>query len=278
MSYSEKFFIDSMKDVHKEGLELDNRIRLKHYLLVTYCYLRSYFPPKNNKVKVVIFGQGRSGSTLLENLIENTGEFRARGEIIRPFRKILNYPKKFIRGYSSQVFRENFIFHVKIYHLYYNGRELIPPLDFLQSLEKDGWKIIYLKRENTLRQCISNQIAMISKTWFFERKNLIRKKYHLDLNSLERQMDMRLCFLEKEKEVLESIEHIQLKYEVNLLRSEEHQPTIDKVFDFLGLKKSKTSTRYKKGGGMDLDHQISNYKELIELTKKRGWEHYLQSI
>lgn len=275
--YSESFFSDSLKKVHELGLELDTKTKLKHHLLINYCYLRSFFPPRNRKVKVLIFGQGRSGSTLLEDLIASSGLFRARGEIIRPFRSILKYPIRFIKGFSRHKFDENFIFHTKIYHLSYFGKELIHPQDYLESLYHDGWKIIFLFRKNTLRQCISNQIAMQSKRWFYNSDSNVNNKYYLDLENLEKQMDMRLCFLEKEQEYLKHIPHVTVNYENDLLYSKNHQMTIDRIFSFLSLPKTKISTQFKKGGKNDLKDQISNYTELVQLTRKRGWENFLIS-
>ena len=64
------------------------------------CILAGYFIPENKKVKLLIFAQGRSGSTLLESLLCSTGYFSKQGEPLGIYFNVLFRPLDFLIGYA----------------------------------------------------------------------------------------------------------------------------------------------------------------------------------
>ena len=116
-----------------------------------------------DKVRVLIFGQGRSGSTLLEDLICSTGYFRKNGELLNTNKGEILHPVQFIRGLSKRKASENIIFHVKISQLTKDRKRPIDPAEFLNTLYNDGWKIIYLRRKNKVMHALSNVVAKASR-------------------------------------------------------------------------------------------------------------------
>ena len=114
-------------------------------------------PPRQ---KFVIFGQGKSGSTLLTTLFNSHPEIHCDQEIL--FNPV-KFPKLFVRARCRAAVKPVYGFKVKIYQL--NGmtwtsprQSISDPSTFLRYFQQRGWKIIYLRRENLLRTEISNNI------------------------------------------------------------------------------------------------------------------------
>ncbi len=97
-----------------------------------YCYLFKKTP--DSQIRVVIFAQGRTGSTLLEDLICSSGHFERNGELLNVNKGEILYPLPFILGLSRRKPNENFIFHVKIYQLKRDRRNPVDPAYFLNKL------------------------------------------------------------------------------------------------------------------------------------------------
>ena len=259
----------------KRRLITSDDVRPIHYLNMFYCYVRSLFPPKNNQLKVVIYAQGRSGSTLLENLICSSGYFKERGEIISHYQKILRFPVAFVRGFSRHFAHENFIFHVKVYHLQDGDFSMMDPKKFLNKLQAEGWKIIFLHRENVLRQTLSRHKADKSKVYHIKKELGDEKKIELNLNDFAWEIERRKSLYQEEKAHLEGLDYIQVNYESDLSNADKQQQTLDRIFDYLGLPKTNVTTALKKTGKASLQDSISNYDEMLELVQAKGWAHYL---
>jgi len=111
------------------------------------------------QIKLLIFGQGRSGSTLLESLLESTGYFVCHGELLRPEAREIADPFRFVQGIGKSCSPQHSVFHLKIYQLTRDRENKVDPAELLGSLERVGWKYIYLKRENVVQQQLSNLLA-----------------------------------------------------------------------------------------------------------------------
>lgn len=114
--------------------------RLKYRSREIFSYILNYVkkPKRSSSVRVVIFAQGRTGSTLLENLLCSTGYFRQNGELLNTSRGEVLFPLQFVNEISKWKPQENFIFHVKIYQLTRDRKRPLDPAFFLETLYKDG--------------------------------------------------------------------------------------------------------------------------------------------
>lgn len=124
------------------------------------AYLAHYFLPKKKGIRVVIFAQGRTGSTLLESLICSTKHFKKGGELLGSHGTRVKFPFQYISGLSRLAKKKNFIFHLKIYHLLRDRKDPIDPGLFLRRLQADGWEIVFLRRTNKLNHVLSNMIRV----------------------------------------------------------------------------------------------------------------------
>lgn len=231
--------------------------------------------PENKKVKVLIFGQGRTGSTLLESLLVSSGYFQKNGELLGIYEKTLFSPLNFIKGYSKLRKGENFIFHAKIYHLRTLDKEFMDPEKFVKGLYQDGWKIIFLNRSNVAKQTISSQIAKARKV-YHRISDQEEEFYHeLDLEKFQNEVKRRLDWLEEEKEILSHIDYLEVNYERDLSDSSKHQETVDRILNFLNLPLKPVKSRIRRTSNRPLSDIISNYGEYEKLLKIKGWDHFL---
>jgi LPS sulfotransferase NodH len=241
-------------------------------------FLSYIFLPKNKNKKVVIFAQGRTGSTVLEKLLDSTGYFSSNGEILGA--SWILFPYMYVEGLSKLKSNNNFLFHVKIYHLNRDRRFKVNPEKFLRKLHKNGWTIIYLKRENKLNHVIS--------TWLAEQRNLyhltnnastINKPSIIDKTPTEvlNGIKQRKYFDEQEQEVLKNIPHIKIVYEKDLQSPEVHQKTVNKILNKLNLPPKKASTSLKKIVTKKQSEILKNYDEICEVLKKEGFDNYIEN-
>ena len=239
------------------------------------AYLSNYVKPSapSDAVRVVIFAQGRTGSTLLENLLCSSGYFRENGELLNTRYGEVLFPISFISGLSKRS-HSNFIFHVKIYHLTKNRENPIDPCSFLEKLYADGWKIIYLRRENKVKHALSNIIVNH------------RGKYHKfdteeeDLKILFKCEQLirrvkRLACEEEEKAALENVKYHEVIYENDLENAQSHQQTVDRILEYLSLAPRAVTTRHKKVNNRPLEETISNYDEFLDCLHQQGWQTFL---
>ena len=129
---------------------------IKHFTLklideqLAYLFNLLYSSSQKNH-KVFIFGQGRSGSTLLESLLKSTNYFESSGELLGPSPREVSDPFSYLSGLSKRS-TKHFLFHLKIYHLNRERKKKINPDVFLDQLYTDNWKMIYIKRENVIKK------------------------------------------------------------------------------------------------------------------------------
>lgn len=230
----------------------------------------------SNQVRLIIFGQGRTGSTLLESLLCSTGYFRQNGELLNTeFRGEIQYPLRYIRGLSKRRAKENFVFHTKIYQLTQDRKCPIDPATFLNSLYTDGWKIIYLRRRNKVRHVLSNLIARHrGKYYKFTNNN---EKFNISINceNFVERVDQRYLFDDAEKKAIANIEYHEVVYEDDLEKPDSHQRTIDKILEYVSLEHRVAITKQKKVNTQSLQDLVVNYDEFVDCLNKQGWQEFI---
>ncbi len=238
----------------------------------------SYFvlPRPSNQRRAVIFAQGRTGSTLLESLLSSTGSLRKNGELLSTKRCEIWFPKQFISG-LSKLFPGNFIFHVKIYQLTKYRKRPVDPTAFLTMLQERGWKIIYLRRENRLRQSISNLVAEHRGAYHKLSGSSEKIRINVDCEVFVEKVKELLMFEEHEREVLADLEYHEVVYEDDLEKPEMHQEVADRVFEYLGLEQGTIRTNLRKITTMSLRELIINYDEFESTVLQNGWGHLLDN-
>lgn len=257
----------------KFGLSGETRWRLKREMRAYSSLLMKRSPQQR---RLLIFAQGRSGSTVLEDLIASTGYFRDRGELLGANNERVRYPAAYLKGMASYYGQENFVCHVKLYHLTSDrvraGAKPMDPAVFLRKLQADGWGIIYLNRREKVKQYISNQVALARGAYHKLDQKPEKFRVTIDKEDFLKSVRSRQENERQEKQALEGINHLPIVYEDDLMGEERQAATIGRVLDFIGLEYKKPSTRMRKVNAKPLTEIIVNFDEFQEWTKEAGLE------
>lgn len=201
--------------------------------LESYVYL-SYRLKKTNRpiAKVILFGQGKSGCSLLANLLSSHPQFQYDDEILNYY---VFFPKLIVKAMSALSKKNLYGIKIKIYQLIVD-QNIQDPKQFMQELHRQGWKIIYLKRLNLFNQAVDQNTELYHARKHPDPREAIAKNQRINLDSKKvvRKMEERERYSQQEEELLKDLPHITIVFEDDLLRPETHQNTVDRVFNFLG--------------------------------------------
>lgn len=246
------------------------------------CYLRCMksggFLPER---KFVIFAHYRTGSTLLQSLLNSHPAVWCERELFLDFvqvrfKKVLfpyQYVKANLRGSSMDV--GGFVLRLSQLE-----RILTPlhgtPEDFLRRLDTEGWKIIHLRRENHLRQAMSNVAGILrGQSHISVERPMEKTNVRVDPGDLIKTIHWMESVSEKEDRLMRRFEHLTVVYEQDLLDAGKHQETADRIFNYLGLDSSPVRSKYKRISSDDLFGPIVNAAEIEELIRNSRYSAYL---
>lgn len=244
----------------------------------TVSYGHNYLKqPDSDQIRVLIFAQGRTGSTLLESLLVSTGHFRRHGEILNTeYKDEVRFPLTYIRGLSNWHANDNFICHVKLYHLTEDRQRPVDPVTFLKTLSAEGWKFIYLKRENKVMHALSNLIA--ESRGIYHKTDDKKEKFTLgvDCPYFEYWVKRRFQLEAAEQAVLDQLDsYHEVFYERDLEQGDRQQETVNSILQYLALEPKEANARTRKINTIPLPELISNYDEFLRCVQQNNWQEYL---
>ena len=276
---------DSMKNVRMDAAspELTGWGRLKQQSRGALTYrgrelmaYASYYgrPQPDDQVRVVIFAQGRTGSTLLESLLASTGYFKLNGELLNTDSGEALLPSQFVRGLSKQI-PENFNIHVKVYQWTRDRKHPVDPVDFLSTLHEEGWRVIYLRRENKVQHALSNIVAEARGQYHKQNDTAESLRLHIDPDNFIEAIRDRIRFEEHERQVLQNVDYHEVVYETDLLPRDAQQNTANHILDFLELERRSVTTPHRKVNTTPITQLITNYDEIQARLAENNWAHFL---
>jgi len=235
------------------------------------------YPEKN----FIVYNKGRTGSTVLSNLLschpevfcdhEMFHHLYANSRVMFPYLYIKNCSKR-ATGINKNVygFRVKRI-QLQIQHKYKNYKEV------LQKFYRKNWKFIYLVRENHLRHRISNLISAQTLIYHLKKSESLSSQKIL-VNCSELLSSIKISEENEywEEQDLKNIPYLKFVYEKDILDNDKHQATADKVFDFLGLSSHKVETDYRKVTPENLEDLIINYEEVFKFFKDTKYAEFLK--
>ncbi|MEA5462453.1 hypothetical protein [Leptothoe sp. PORK10 BA2] len=235
-----------------------------HYLL--------HRPPLS-PVRFVLFGRGRSGTTVLVSLLDSVKSIQCDGEILS--RPVL-LPQLYVQSCCAKASTEAYGCKILSYHI----RDVQPLLrrrHFLHQLDKVGFKIIHLQRRNLFYHALSNLKARVS--GYYQKKTDAPAKSRVITVRPESMLDWmqrseRLATYELE--LLKGLEVLPLTYEEHIQDSSQHQPTVDQICNFLGVAPSPVTSAYQKQSSGRWQDAIANHQELTDFFAKTPYAHYLE--
>ncbi len=203
--------------------------------------------------------------------------FKKGGERFKKSGIHIKHPYRYITGFSNRFFVKRVIFHLKFQHFTRDRVKKIDPAIFLQKLQKDGWKIIYLRRKNKLNHALSNLIE--NQRGAAHKKDTIKESIQIHVNpeQLINMINKRLENDKYETQILSGLKYLPITYEEDLENPELHQTTVDNILDYLKLKRRPTSTDLKKINTFKLKDLILNYDEVINILEKNNFLKLIKS-
>jgi len=238
-----------------------------------YTSLSIFYPRRSNGIetKFIILSSGRTGSTLLVHLINDLDDVECKGELLK--RRLLR-PLHFIKMWEKQTVEKHFGFKLLSYHLR-NVQKFKKEKEFLDNLTSQGYKVIYLERQNRLYQAFSLMYALSRDQWHQEKNKQIQQgKIVIDFNILDQWMKDLNDLGKYEQELLEGIDYLHLVYENDLEHLYQHNETLEKVAGFLNLNPKRVAPSLKKITPRQLNSFIENYEETVAHIKKQAYAHY----
>lgn len=261
----------------KRGLRLKAKFIAGGYILeaeaAVASAMRSLRPGPATKAPFIIFGRGRSGSTLLVKLLDSHPDITCLGEILR---YPVTFPNAYIRNCVSSRGHHAVGFKLLSYQLK-NGLKLQSGQPLLRRLSNDGYQIIYLHRLNLFRHAISNLYAVKRGVYHHQNheagsKTVIRIRPEEILSWMEGSEALGRY----EREALEGLPHSEIKYENDLATAEAQQLTYQRIVSDLGLPSVATTAALRKVTPENLGDFVENVDEVLAAVENSRFAGYLK--
>lgn len=233
------------------------RVPYGHVVAEAATYTRLWAPPiLRPDRRFVIFAQGRSGSTLLADLLNSHPRIFCADEPLTWKRRD---PVRYAAACSIGHRGDTYGFKVKIYQL--TDAQRVDPGTFLRTMAEQDWRIVHLQRRNVLRQALSSMVAE-QRARYHSVDGARLEPVHVDPEALLTRTRAREEYCTGEAEALRGLDHLSLVYEQDLLEPDRQQATASRAFEFLGLEDVRVTTILQKIGSRSLDRDVANADEV----------------
>lgn len=225
------------------------------------------------RAKFVVFAQGRTGSTLLGDLLRSHPQIYFGDELLA---SAVRSPRLTAARTRWRHARHAVGFHVKIYQLS-DVQGISDAGGWLRGMHRHGWRVIALRRENLLRQVLSNMTAKVTNR-YEDRSGegeFVRVRPYVDPEELLHWIGVRAAVGADEAAALEGVPHLSLSYERDLQDSAAWHPTMERVFAHLDLDSVPVATNLRRQNDGKLATLIANYQEVVDAVGGTEYARYL---
>lgn len=234
-----------------------------------YIFTRPSLPEK----RFVIFGRGRSGSTLLVSLLNTHSQIHCDGEILHDW---VSFPRLQIDVCASRCQRPVYGFKLLSYQIR-DIQPIINSAQFLSDLHQNGYKIIYLRRRNLLTHAFSNINARKQKFHHQLSEGEIKNnKIYVNYQELIHWIEHSYQLEQYEHKMIQGLPYLSLVYEDDLLTPESQQKTANLIFNLLDIPAELVTTNFVKLMPFDLSNRIENYAELVTKLQQTPYRKFLE--
>lgn len=228
--------------------------------------------------KFVIFTSGRSGSTLLVDLLNSSPSIQCDGELLK---RRVAFPHTLVHKFEQQTASPIYGFKLLSYQLLNVQTGIKEKQAFLDQLtQEQNYQLIHLSRNNKAKQALSIIYAFYRGQWHNQTgsKQKVAKRFELS-------PEVYLFFL-RELEVLEAFEqasvkdraHLSLSYEAHLRHPDSHLGTMKLLADFLNIESVPVETTLRRVTPSKLSDMISNQEELVKAVRNSPFEEYAATL
>ncbi len=229
------------------------------------------------KTNFIVFGQGRSGSNLLVDLLNshpaihcdmellNKNQLARKNKIFRSF--VYNFPYHYIKRKMKRSSSKLYGFKL-MYHQLENHEKIRP------KLFNENWKIIHIQRKDIFAQTLSTLIAKKTGKYIRKHQDVVDNiVLRIEPQSVAEDISLRLRAMKYELEVLIGLNYFDVVYENDLADSNSWNESMEGVFKYLGVPPIKVSATTLKTDNRTNEERISNYSEILEYLNNHGFNH-----
>jgi LPS sulfotransferase NodH len=226
-----------------------------------------------HEARFVIFSAGRSGSTLLVGLLDQLPDVHCDDEILHD--RVLA-PRLFIRGRQARAGGRAYGFKLLTYQVR-KVQRIADAGDFLRYLDRRGYRIIYLRRENLLRHALSNLHARHRGSFHHDRADGTPEMAPMtvDLGQLLHWLRGRQRSARYEERALSGLDFLDVVYERDLQPAESHQATADRVAEFVGVPSAPVRATLTRLTTDDVTDFVTNHEEVARFVAGTEFRRYL---
>ena len=224
---------------------------------------------QDNARHVLIYAQGRSGTTLLASLLVSTGHFTDLSEPLHLYTREVWAPVRHLRGLGHMT-QGNVVAHVKGAQLVRERRRPVDAAGFLRALHDQGWTIVHVHRRGIADQVLSECTALARGAYHKTDDRPLKTRLRIDPAEFMRRYDRRLEFRDQDRAALKGLPHIAFCYEDDLMDGARHQATADRICTALGLPLRAVCSDLRRIGSTDPRERLENYHEIEAALAERG--------
>jgi len=224
--------------------------------------------------KVLVYATARSGTNLFINLINQHSKVKLLGEIYSHSIEVPE-PNSYLKEKESEAERPVFGFKLLTYQLL---EQFDDPAAFMKHLVNEGYQIIHIKRDNVLKLALSRLNALEKKQYHFYKGKPIDHRFEplkLDIPVLLHNMRRIEAYHKREADLVQPYKHLFLNYERDLEDEGYHQQTMDKVYNFLDIRRICVKARIVKSIPLEMKDYVLNYEEMRKAIMGTPFEKYL---
>ncbi len=223
----------------------------------------------------VIYGQGRSGSTLLVDLLNCHDLIRCEGEIFGEqvwksvfqenlFKLVQRFPYTYLNSKLLKASNKSYGFKLLSYQT--------PNVDnFLDHLRDKGWLVIYIRRKSIFKMAISSTIAQKYNKWTaLKEERVYPDKILLDKYEFCGALSWIMKNEGRIQKNLSYLTHHTVTYEEDLENEQTWSKTCNLIFDLLEIPHFNVASKYRKTDPRPYEERITNYDELVGIAQSLG--------
>jgi LPS sulfotransferase NodH len=244
-------------------------------------YVNGLLRVRKHDRRFVIYCRGRDGSTLLVDLLNQLPDVHCDEEIL--VERVIA-PRLYIQGCQSIAPGNGaYGFKLLVHHLTH-VQKISNPAEFMRRLDSAGYRIIHLTRCNLLRQVLSN--FYVRHRGGYEGGHHHHRssegtpevtRMNVNLEELDywlRENERRARY---EEATLSGLSSFDLVYERDLQRAEDHQATVDRVAEYLGVRPVSVKSRLSRLTTDDLSRFVSNHDEVVRFLEQTEYRRFLSA-
>ena len=248
---------------------------------------KGLIPGHQNYQKILLLGNARVGSTLLQSYLNKHPNIYCEGEIYNTDhlkmygtadelrQQMINNPLNFLKTYGYPKHSKKIQFAgFKLFYSHFKTEKTKIIWDYL--IENKDIKIIHIKRKNLLRNFVSLKIAAKTNEWrsFSEKSNIENKQITLTKEECLQEFELQEKTMSEIDNRFKNHRIINVYYNDLISKREE---TMNRIFEFLNTKKIEIeNTVLKKQNPETLNELIINFTDLKKEFKNTKWEAFFQ--